>query len=292
MQSRFDLAHLAPAIFVLLWATGFIGAKFGLHYAEPFTFLSLRLLITLAILAPIAALARKPWPNPRAFLHSAVAGMLVHAAYLGGVFYAIEHGMAAGVAALVVALQPLVTAFVAWAMIGEHVRPVQAIGLVAGLAGVGLVLLPKVIGGNAIAGITAGNILAVAIAVAGISIGAVYQKKHAGGIDIRHSAFAQYAGALPPLAVAAYLTETGTIAWTWQFAAALVWLVLVLSIGAIGLLIYLIRANSAARVASLFYLVPAVTAIIAYLLFGETLQVVQLVGMAITLVAVAVAARN
>ena len=287
------MAQAAPVIFVLLWSTGFIGAKLGLPHAEPFTFLTIRMLITLAILVPVALVFVRPLPGKAPLLHSAVTGVLVHGCYLGGVFYAIGHGMPAGVSALVVALQPLLTAFVARLLLGERLLPVQAAGLVAGLVGVFLVLAPKLGGGTQeVAGIHTGNMIAVAIAVIGISIGTVYQKRFAAGLDIRVGTSAQYCGALVPLALLSLATENRVVEWAPAFIFALGWLVLVLSIGAVGLLMYLIRNQSASGTASLFYLVPAVTSLIAWLLFDERLQPIQLLGMAIVMGAVALATRR
>lgn len=285
------LARAAPVIFVLLWSTGFIGAKLGLPHAEPFTFLSLRLAITLAILLPIALLTVREWPGRAALLHSMLTGVLVHGVYLGGVFFAIHRGMPAGISALVVALQPLATAFVARWMLDERLSAIQFAGFLAGLAGVGLVIAPRLFGGAQIEGITPVTLGAVIASVIAISVGTVYQKRFAAGLDVRVSTSAQYVGALIPLALLSFLTETRHIDWTGEFVFALAWLVLVLSIGAVGLLMLLIRAQSAAGTASLFYLVPGATAVVAWFLFGESLQPIQLVGMAVVMGAVALATR-
>lgn len=284
------LGAAAPSIFVLFWSTGFVGAKYGLPYAEPFTLLALRMMLTLALLAPFALVAGLMRANGKALAHSAIAGVFLHAIYLGGIFYAIDNAMPAGVSALVIALQPMLTAIAANRLIGERLGAIQVAALVAGIAGVALVLAPKLAGGFG-PGFGPANLAAIALSVCGFSFGAVWQKKHASRLDIRVSVFAQYLGALPPLAALSLLLETRHIDWTAQLVLALGWLVLVLSIGAIGLLAWLIAHNSAARTASLFYLVPAATAIFAWLLFGETLSAIQLVGMAITIVAVAMATR-
>ncbi len=283
------IARLAPIIFVLLWATGFIGAKLGLPYAEPFTFLSVRMLITLAILVPVLMFAGVLWPGWKPASHSMITGILVHGVYLGGVFFAISRGMPAGVSALVVAIQPLLTAVVARFMLGEQLRAIQIAGLFAGLIGVALVLSPNLAGGIGVEGVNALTLAAVTLSVLGISIGTVYQKRYASGIDIRATTAWQYAGALIPLGLFAFLFEAREIEWTGQFVFALAWLVLVLSIGAVGLLMFLIRNRSAASTASLFYLVPGVTAVIAHYLFGEDLQPIQLLGMAVVMAAVGLA---
>lgn len=284
------LARFAPIVFVLLWSTGFIGAKLGLPHAEPFTFLAVRMALVVAILVPFALLFVKKWPNRAGFAHSMVTGMLVHGVYLGGVFFAISRGMPAGVSALVVAIQPLATAFVARIMLGERLTQIQLAGLVAGLAGVGMVIAPK-LDGLGTSGINAVTLASVFASVIGISIGAVYQKRFASGLDLRAATAAQYVGALIPLGLLSFATETQTIEWTPAFIFALAWLVFVLSIGAVGLLMLLIRMNTAAGTASLFYLVPAVTSVIAWFLFDETLALVQLAGMAVIMGAVYVATR-
>ncbi len=276
---------------MLLWSTGFIGAKLGLPHAEPFTFLAIRVVLTLAILIPVAFIFVRKWPGWRPFAHSMVTGVLVHGVYLGGVFFAISRGMPAGVAALVVALQPLATAFIARAMLGEKLSALQLSGLVAGLFGVALVVAPRLLGGIDVGGITPVTLASTFAAVVGISVGAVYQKRFVTGLDLRLATVGQYVGALAPFALLSFLTETRQVEWTGEFIFAMAWLVLVLSIGAVGLLMLLIRLNTASGTASLFYLVPAVTSVIAWLLFGEQLAPVQLLGMAIVMGAVAVATR-
>ena len=282
-------AKAAPLLFVLLWATGFIGAKLGLPFAEPFTFLSVRMALTLCILAPIVFFFVPDRLEPAQFGHSMVAGLLIHGVYLGGVFFAISRGMPAGVSSLIVALQPIITAFTARLILGERLTALQIAGLAVGLFGVFLVLSPRLSGGVPAEGITVITLLACAISVIGISLGTVYQKRFVSGMDLRASAMAQFLGAFIPLAMLAFLTENMEIKWTGQFLFALAWLVLVLSIGAIALLMWLIRMKSAASTASLFYLVPGVTVLIAYFLFGETLEMVQLLGMIIVMGAVAAA---
>ncbi|MGI9402501.1 MAG: DMT family transporter [Rhizobiaceae bacterium] len=286
------IARIAPVIFVLLWATGFIGAKLGLPFAEPFTFLALRMVVTLAILTPVLLALGVFWPGFQPAIHSMVTGILVHGIYLGGVFFAISRGMPAGVSALVVAIQPLLTAFIARFMLGEQLRIIQIIGLIAGLVGVLLVLSPNLVGGVSVEGVNSLTLFAVTLAVIGISLGTVYQKRFASGIDVGATTAWQYAGALIPFGIMAFLTETREIEWTGQFIFALAWLVIVLSIGAVGLLMLLIRNRSAASTASLFYLVPGVTAVIAHYLFGEDLQPIQLVGMAIVMAAVGLTTGN
>jgi drug/metabolite transporter (DMT)-like permease len=278
-----------PAIFVLLWSTGFIGAKLGLPYAEPLTFLLLRYAVLSVLLVAVSLIWRAPWPSDwRAVFHIAAAGLLVHATYLGGVFVAIGYGISAGVTALVVGLQPLLTAFIAGSFLGETISLKQWSGLLLGFLGVSLVVAQKV-SFDSMQGL---GLLAALIGLLGITLGTLYQKKHGGGMDLRTGSAIQYiASALVMLAVAP-LFETMKVVWSGEFIFALSWLVLVLSIGAISLLFLMIRRGAASKVASLFYLTPPVTAIIAFFLFGETLGLLSLVGMAVTVVGVALVVRT
>lgn len=282
------LAAIAPGLFVLLWSTGFIGAKFGLPYAPPLTFLALRYALVVALIGAVAILWRAPWPQRRRdYLHIAVAGLLVHAGYLGGVFLAISKGLPAGVTALVTGLQPLLTAAAAALLLGEAVGRRQWAGLVLGLIGVSLVVWNKVSFGIGVAGFPF-----AAAAVLCITAGTLYQKRHCGGMDLRSGAVIQYVAAFAATLPLALVFEDMDIAWTGEFVFAMSWLVLVLSVGAITLLYRLIRAGSAARIASLFYLVPPSTAIISYFLFGETLEPIALFGMGLTVLGVALATRG
>ncbi|HJV71673.1 DMT family transporter [Ideonella sp.] len=270
--------RLSPLLFVALWSTGFIGAKFGLPDAEPLTFLTVRYAAVLALMGTLAWLTRAPWPRTAgAWLHIGVSGLLVHGLYLGGVFTAIGHGLSAGVTALVVGLQPLMTALAAGALLGERVRPAQWAGLVLGFVGVGLVVADKV------ASVPAGALLAMllpaALALFGITAGTLYQKRFCPSFDLRTGAVIQFIPSLVATALLASLTETMAVRWTGGFVFALSWLVLVLSLGAVSLLNVLIRRGSAVNVASLFYLTPPTTALMAWALFGETLTGPALLGM-------------
>lgn len=279
-----------PALFVLLWSTGFIGAKFGLPYVEPFTFLTVRFLFALALLLPLAWAARHAWPrSPVTMGHQAVTGILVHAAYLGGVFWAIDHGLSAGVAALIVGLQPLLTAVAVGPLLGERVSIRQWLGLVLGLGGVSMVVGEKLgmAGADSLRGLDPVALMGAILALVGITAGTLYQKRFGGGIDLRAGTFIQYVAAAVVMGAASLLLETGEIQWTGEFIFALGWLTLVLSLGAISLLMRLIRLGEAAHVASLFYLVPPVTAVTAWALFGETLGPLALAGMAVAVAGVA-----
>lgn len=281
--TRWALAAM-PGIFVVLWSTGFIGAKYGLPYAGPATFLTLRFVIVAAILGAVALATRAPWPRRRADLvHVIVAGLLLQGVYLGGVFAAISQGVEAGVSALIVGIQPLLTAALAGLFLAERVTIRQWLGLVLGLVGVALVVANKIGGGT---GTPLGYALAV-LALFGITVGTVYQKRFCAAIDLRSGNAIQFAVCVPVFLAFAWAFESMRVVWTPPFVFALAWLCLVLSIGAISLLYLLIRRGAAARVASLFYLVPPCTAVMAYALFGETLDLAALIGMALVVVAVA-----
>ncbi len=279
-----------PALFVVLWSTGFIGAKLGLPYAEPFTFLALRMAIAAALLAAFALATRAPWPADwRSVGHIAVAGLLVHAVYLGGVFAAIGAGLPAGIAALIVGIQPLATAALAGPLLGERIGRVQWLGLALGLAGVVLVVAGRgQLGGQ----VSAGGLAAIFAALAGITVGTLYQKRRCTGMDLRSGGVIQYAATGIALGVLALAFETRQVRWSGEFAFALGWLVLVLSVGAVGLLYTLIRRGEAARVASLFYLTPPVTALFAWALFDERLGAASLAGMAVVMLGVVLANRR
>jgi len=252
-------SRLLPLLFVFLWSTGFIGAKLGLPYAEPLTFLLARYLLVLALMTILVLATRAPWPaDPRQILHIGVSGLLVHALYLGGVFMAIKHGLPAGVTALVVGTQPLLTACGAGFLLGERVSPRQWLGLVLGFVGVALVVANK-LGHVPLAAM----LLPALVALLGITLGTLYQKRFCAHFDLRTGSLIQFLPTAVLTALAAWASESMHIEWTPQFAFALLWLVLVLSFGAISLLNVLIRSGSAVNVANLFYLTPPSTTIIA-----------------------------
>ena len=278
-----------PVLFVLLWSTGFVGAKYGLPYAEPFTFLGVRLVAAAVLLALLAVVMRSARPASTAQTgHAAVAGVLLHAGYLGGVFYAISIGIPAGVAAVVVSLQPVLTAFLATRLLQEHPTRRQWLGLVLGVLGVALVVGPGIAaspGGSEplpVAGL--GSCL---VALASGTAGTLYQKRNGDAVPLVWGTAVQYAAAAVPLLLLAVGTERMTIRWTGDFVLALVWLVLVLSIGAVLLLLLLLRRGTASSVSSLLYLVPPATAVEAYLLFGERLSPLSLVGIGVAAAGVA-----
>lgn len=272
------MKRIYPLLFVFLWSTGFIGARFGLPHAEPLSFLLVRYLCVIVLMTTLAVLSGAPWPKElRQWGHISVSGVLIHAIYLGGVFIAIKHGLPSGIAALVVGMQPLLTALGAGWLLGERVVAQQWFGLILGFVGVTLV-----IGGKFGLQTELGPMLIpVLAALLGITIGTLYQKRFCSGFDLRTGSVIQFVPSAILTAGAIALFTDFQIDWTPEFIFALSWLVLVLSIGAISLLNVLIHSGSAVNVASLFYLVPLSTALIAWLLFGETLPLISLIGMAL-----------
>jgi len=265
-----------PALFVVLWSTGFIAAKYGLPYAPPLTFLLDRFAMVAALMLVVALVSGARWPrDARVYGHLAIAGALVHGTYLGGVFVSLKHGMAAGTASMLVGLQPLLTVLLARAWLHERVISRQWLGLVLGLAGVWLVVRHKVSFEA-----DAHALVPIAVALAGISVGTLYQKRFCARVDLRTGAVVQFAACALLYLPLVLLLEGQGVHWTREFVFALAWSVLVLSVGAISLLYWLLRHGAASGVARLFYLVPPVTAAMAYAMFGERLDALALVGMA------------
>ncbi|WP_435750994.1 DMT family transporter [Thauera sp. AutoDN2] len=276
------LSRLLPLFFVLLWSTGFIGAKYGLPYAEPLTFLVTRYALVIALMTLVALAMRAPWPaNAREAAHIAVTGLLLHGIYLSGVFISIDRGLPAGISALVVGMQPLLTGALAGLLLGERVSRRQWMGLALGFGGVALVVGSKA-SVDSLAPETLWHMVMPAVAALfGITAGTLYQKRFCPRFDLRTGSVVQF---LPTLAVSAIIalnTETMHIEWTGDFIFALGWLVVVLSVGAVSLLGLLIRSGSAVNVASLFYLTPPATALIAWAMFDERLSALAITGMGI-----------
>ena len=282
-----SLKRFIPASFVVLWATGFIGARYAMPWAEPFTFLAVRFVLAAILLAGLMVVLGSKRATRTEALHATVAGILMHGIYLGAVFWAIHRGMPAGLSALIVGLQPLITAVLAGRFLGEAILPRHWVGLAVGLLGVIIVLWPKLgaLGG----GVTAETLIASIVSVLGMSAGTVWQKRFASGGDLVAATMWQYVGGASLMALASLAFETHTVIINGELIFAMAWLVLVLSIGAIFLLMVMIRDGEMSKVASLFYLVPSVTAVIAWALFGEQLNLVQLVGMAIATLGVGLA---
>ena len=273
----------APALFVVLWSTGFIGAKMGLPYAEPATFLAIRFFAVAAILAVVAGLTGAAWPdNHTDKAHIAAVGLLVHGIYLGGIFGGISLCVTAGDSALIVGMQPILTAVLVGPILGETVRARQWIGFVIGTVGVPLVSWRYI---DDLDSTLTGVVLCV-VAVMGMSLGTIYQKRFCAQMNLLTGSCIQFLAAALFMLLIAVAWESGQVNWTGEFVFALGWLVIVLSLGAMTLLWLLVRAQAATQVASLFFLVPPVTALIAWPLFGETLTLKSVIGMGLVVLGI------
>ena len=281
---------MGPGVFVLLWSTGFIGGKAGLPYAEALTFLTVRFAIVTVVMLIAALLVRAAWPKGVMIVHLAVVGLLMHGLQLGGVFSAMQLGLPAGLAALIVGLQPILIAAVVGPVLGERVSLRQWVGFVLGFGGAALVLSERY-------GLSAApaSLVAPALALSGLiggTAGTLYQKRHCAHANLWTSAVIQYAAATVPVALLAARFETMEIIWSGPFIAALAWLVLGLSVGAISLLYLLIRRGAVSKVASYFFMVPPTTALIAWAMFGEHLGAMALAGMAVAALGVVLVQRG
>lgn len=279
--------RLAPWLFVSLWSTGYIAMKFAAPFAEPFTFLSIRFMLVVIVLAPFIALGgywRIKWQDAGA---GVLVGALLHGTYLGGIFWAIKNGMPAGVAAIIISLQPLVSASLVAPLLGERVEFRHWIGLVLGLAGAVIVLIPNA--GLDEVVITPAMLAMSLLSLGSITLGTTLQKLWFTHQDVRMSLVPQYVGAAGVMAVAALLFEDREINWSVEAVGAMAWLVLVLSVGAISLFLMLLRRNEVWRTVTLFYLIPPLTAVTAWVLFDERLVAMQFVGMALVVGAMVLA---
>lgn len=277
-----QLERYAPALFVFLWSTGFVGAKYIVPYAEPFTFLTIRYFFAALILFLIAAAFKQPLKlNKEQFKASFAVGMLLHVIYIGGVFYAVSLGVSAGISAVIVSIQPVLVSLLAVPLLGERLRWVQVVGLFLGVAGIALLLLPKVFQGDYTATTSLTGIFICVIALLGTSGGYLVQKKLGGEIPFLSGTGAQYAISAIAFAILSFATEDQIIQWVPQFFFGLTWIVLMLSIASIVLLYGMLRTGSASKVSSLYYLVPPTAAIQAYFLFDEVIAPVGIIGMAL-----------
>ena len=275
-----QLERYAPLLFVFLWSTGFIGAKYIVPYAEPFTFLTIRYFLAALILFGIAYAFKQPLKlNKEQFKSSFAVGMLLHVIYIGGVFYAVSLGVSAGISAVIVSIQPVLVSLLAVPLLGERLRWVQVVGLFFGVAGIALLLLPKVFQGDYTASTSLLGIFICVIALLGTSGGYLVQKKLGSDIPFLSGTGAQYAVSAIAFAVLSLATEEQIIEWVPAFFFGLAWIVLMLSIASIVLLYGMLRTGSASKVSSLYYLVPPVAAIQAYFLFDEVIGIVGLIGM-------------
>ena len=281
------LAPWIAPIFVFLWSTGFIIARYSMPYAEPMTIIFIRFGSVVLCMLPVVLIWRAPWPNRSQIIHIAIAGALLQAGYVGGVWAAVKEGMSAGLTALIVGLQPILTAwFAAW--IAEKVTPKQWLGLVLGLLGVGLVVWAKL----SLTGMSHLSLVFIVIALLSITMGTLYQKKYCSQFDLRTGSVIQFAASALICLPLMFLFETREIIWAPELILSLIWAVLALSIGAISLLFIMIRNGEATRVTSLMYLTPPTTAIMAWLLFNEPITWTIILGIAITMSAVILVNRT
>ena len=270
--------YLAAPVFVVLWSTGFIGAKLGLPHSGPMTFLALRFGVVAILLALWVWMSQARPLTRRQFYEQALIGALVHFVYLGGVFTAIDWGIEAGLSALIVGLQPVLMAWLAGLLLGEKLVRVQWLGMALGLLGVALVVLRKLDAGIGDWSGVAVNV----VGLVGISVGTILQKRLSADTPQRAGGAVQFASGAICCAMLAIMFEDMTIEWATPMIIAMTWSILVLSLGAITLLYFLIRRGAAANVASLFFLVPPCTAVFAWLLFDEVLGWVEMAGLAAT----------
>jgi len=273
----------APLVFVLLWSTGFIVAKYAAPHAPPLTFLLYRFAGAIAILLPIIAVTKAPWPRTAsAWRDVVIVGVLLQATYLGGVWVAIAMGMPAGVSALLVGAQPLLTAGLVFT-VGERASRLQWAGLIIGFAGIALVLSDRL----TLAGVALPALAVNFLALAGITAGTLYQKKHLADVDLRTGSLIQFAASFVVLLPFAIATESMVVDFTLEFWLALAWSIVALSLVAITLLLVMIRRGRATDVTTLMYLTPPATAVLAWLMFGETLGVLAWGGVLVTMAGVA-----
>jgi drug/metabolite transporter (DMT)-like permease len=281
------LAPWIAPIFVFLWSTGFIIARYSMPYAEPMTVIFIRFGSVVLCMLPVVLIWRAPWPNRSQIIHIAIAGALLQAGYVGGVWAAVKEGMSAGLTALIVGLQPILTAwFAAW--IAEKVTPKQWLGLILGLVGVGLVVWAKL----SLTGMSHLSLVFIVVALLSITMGTLYQKKYCAQFDLRTGSVIQFAASAIICLPLMFLFETREIIWAPELILSLIWAVLALSIGAISLLFVMIRNGEATRVTSLMYLTPPTTAIMAWLLFNEPITWTIILGIAITMSAVILVNRT
>ncbi|MCV6589161.1 MAG: DMT family transporter [Marinobacterium sp.] len=290
MLSKEQRLALVPWVFVGIWSTGFIGARYAVPYMEPFSVLLARMLLALLMFTGLLWWRKPQWCTPRQVGHQMVVGTLVHAGYLGGVFAAIDWSMPAGVTAVIMGLQPLLTALVGFIWLSERLKGAQWLGLGLGLVGVLLVVSQTLEGDSGPVGADAWA--AAVIALLAISFGTLYQKRFGAGVDLMVGAFWQYIATTIVLGLLVWQFDSGVVNWSWPLIGALAWMVLALSVTAILLLLVMIREGEASKVASYFYLVPALTALEAWLLFDETLNVIALLGIAVAVTGVWLTVRR
>jgi drug/metabolite transporter (DMT)-like permease len=282
------LDRLAPALFVLLWSTGWIVAKFAVAHADPLTFLAARHALAAVAFLVLCLLVKASWPKTRGqFGHAVVSGLFLHGFYLCGLWYAIGQGVPAGLSGIIAGLQPLLTAMAAPLLIGERLKPQQKLGLVLGFSGILLAISPQFLDifDHGMEGLAVPVLINLA-AMFSVTYGTLYQKRHLQEGDLFSIATLQFVGALIVTLPFALVLEDLRFDWTYQAISAMAWSVFGISMGAVGLLLYLIRRGQVSRAASLIYLMPPVVAIEAAILFGEPLTLPMIVGTAIVVAGV------
>ncbi|MDE0417201.1 MAG: DMT family transporter [bacterium] len=283
MRQRIDLSVVGPMLFVFLWSTGFIAARAGLEEAGPATFLFLRFSLVSVLMLCLLPVLRPTWPaSPRALAHLVILGLMMQVIYFGGAWMAMSTGVGAGTAALILSLQPVLTALLAGPVLGESLQRRQWLGLGLGVTGVLLVVDHKLALGL---GSVAGMIFCLG-SLLGITAGTLYQKRFCPALDVFPGLLVQFVTATVIFLPLASL-EGWNVTWSPQFVAALVWVAVLLSLVSVMLLTLMIRRHEATRITSLFFLVPPVTALIAWLVLGETMGAVALAGMALAVAGVA-----
>ena len=286
------LTNLIPMLFVWLWSTGFVGAKYGLPYIEPFFMLVLRFICVIVLLFLLVEIWRNPRATCRQALGQMLVGLLLHGLYLGGVFYAIKQGVPAGISAVIVGLQPILISVLERVFLHQPARQGQYVGLIAGFIGITLVVASNMgmreigMGDIGISGMSVAGLIANILALFGISVGTIIQKRIGADVPLLSGSLYQYMGAAAAMLALTLMLETQAVEPTVELALALLWLVFGLSILAVILLMYMIREGEVVKVTSYFYLVPPVTLVQTWLLFDERLNAVALVGCALTVYAV------
>ena len=295
MPNQSLLIRIAPLLFVSLWSTGFIAAGYSMHNADPFVFLCLRFSITALVLVPIILIMSNPLPRQIwSYRHDMITGALLHCGYLGFLFWPIKNGVPTGIVAIIIGVQPILTTALATLYIGEHLSARKLAGLLIGFAGIGIVIVGKygvTLGLNG--GLEPLDLGMCIVSLLAIAIGVFYQKKFCDQSRLLPGTMMQYvAGAISTALFALLFGETWVIDWTPGFALALGWQVLGLSIGAVVLLMVIIKNGEAGRISSMFYLVPPLVVIEAHFLFGETLGLLSSAGMLICVVGVVIVNRS
>ena len=286
--------RVAPALFVLLWSTGWLAARAAMPYAEPLTFLTLRYIFAALVLAAISVAMSVEWPRDRRTIgHALISGVPLHAMYFAGVWWSVMHGLPVAISGLISALQPILTALLAPYLVGEKITRAQWLGVMLGFAGIAMVLSP------ALAALPPGKLDAVltplavnVIGMVGATLGTFYSKRFVTSGDLRVVTVLQNIGAAIVTLPLAFVTETMHVTWNLQVVLTLAWVVFGMSIGAVGLLLMLIRQGAVSRAAALIYLMPPLVALQAVFILDESLTALQMTGMAVTATGVALAVRK